>query len=1037
MYKLWKRMALILLVAALACCFVVTLVACNGNDDKAPTHTHVDSDEDGKCDVCEEHMHIDKDDDHICDICEQPISADAVRYQLKVQRNSKDGIENVTVSLRDSSGRIAVDINDDDCVAITDSKGLASFYVDKGDYTVRFSNLPAGFIIDDQQDSKLTADTLDYTFTFRTELLPIEQDQRLYTLGSVVADYTVQDVNGVQYKFSDVLKNKKMIILNFWYTTCGPCMTEFPEMKRLYEEDAYKGKFELFAFDPIQDFATVKNYEDANHMGFPIFWDHEIGTQNMSLAARFTVQRYPTTVVIDREGVVVFTAEGMGTYKDFQGLVDKYSAEPYQQDIVFPGENITDPKPNVDPVPSEQIEAAINNKQSGFDFSYYMAEDDGEYNWPWLVGSDSKGSYIYPSNSEKDSSWAILRSNVSMQAGQVLAFDYEVSCEEIWDEFDAFIDNQLVLTLYGQKSGTAYVHVAQYDGDYELALAYSKDESGDAGDDLIKIRNMRFVGVNDISEQSDILLRAAVGDNGNAKFDHYITPVYNEQDGYYHVDDANGPLLLADLMNTTAWGDSLGYKDAQRTIWTLIESRVNTANPPQWLSDLTMFCQYANNSSRYGLIAVTEELKSCLINVARMYGNLLSDGLTPDPSDDDTTEWVSMCKYIMRYHPDGAEQMGDPAAGLNTYNAFEAKLNADPTGAVTDPNELESSPKVKNHVVVDRVIVPRGIWYKFVPDETAVYRIRSYNEGGAANSQDTYGWLRDANGDLIQENDELDFNPDDMTGTDGNFVMQALLMEGQAYYICCAFNAVEQLGEFDFIITKLAAHGSFWTNASLGEYTFRINPDGSWDESSIYLKGAIDYALGSDDVYRAADSHGDPIDESKIYINLGNPTFMFPSMSFAQMVNNSYAYVCQDCGWSNLSGLDEAGGCSICGSKNLVKQRAFVLPEPVYENGKLKINRQTYGSGDEQYYVDFVEYKKDGDGKVIYTDYTATMQNYVNQSLDNYPSDDFDGDHRGFCEATAELVEIIKRFIIFGDFAFSPNIDNAWLMTACYYLYIE
>ena len=36
-------------------------------------------------------------------------------------------------------------------------------------------------------------------------------------------------------------------------------------------------------------------------------------------------------------------------------------------------------------------------------------------------------------------------------------------------------------------------------------------------------------------------------------FKNYITPVYNEKDGYYHVGTENGPLLLTDVINPMQW----------------------------------------------------------------------------------------------------------------------------------------------------------------------------------------------------------------------------------------------------------------------------------------------------------------------------------------------------------------------------------------------------------------------------------------------------------------------------------------------------
>ena len=61
---------------------------------------------------------------------------------------------------------------------------------------------------------------------------------RIYELGDVVHDFEVTATNGTTYKLSELLKEKKAVILNFWFLNCGPCKMEFPFLEQAYEDYA-------------------------------------------------------------------------------------------------------------------------------------------------------------------------------------------------------------------------------------------------------------------------------------------------------------------------------------------------------------------------------------------------------------------------------------------------------------------------------------------------------------------------------------------------------------------------------------------------------------------------------------------------------------------------------------------------------------------------------------------------------------------------------------------------------------------------------
>lgn len=49
-------------------------------------------------------------------------------------------------------------------------------------------------------------------------------------------DFTGADINGETVSFSELKKDNKVIMVNFWESWCGPCREELPALEKLYEK---------------------------------------------------------------------------------------------------------------------------------------------------------------------------------------------------------------------------------------------------------------------------------------------------------------------------------------------------------------------------------------------------------------------------------------------------------------------------------------------------------------------------------------------------------------------------------------------------------------------------------------------------------------------------------------------------------------------------------------------------------------------------------------------------------------------------------
>ena len=67
-----------------------------------------------------------------------------------------------------------------------------------------------------------------------------EMMEKTVAAGNTYKEVVSVDANGKSVKLSDIVKNNKYTILEFWASWCGPCRGEIPNLKKAYSK--YKGK---------------------------------------------------------------------------------------------------------------------------------------------------------------------------------------------------------------------------------------------------------------------------------------------------------------------------------------------------------------------------------------------------------------------------------------------------------------------------------------------------------------------------------------------------------------------------------------------------------------------------------------------------------------------------------------------------------------------------------------------------------------------------------------------------------------------------
>ena len=202
--------------------------------------------------------------------------------------------------------------------ARTDVDGIATLKatIPTGSFII-LSDLPDGYAAENYYTVEKKDTVITLKASLGSEFTPI-------SLGSVMFDFTVTDQNGTDHTLSNLLESKKAVVINLWYTTCAPCKMEFPFLQQAYNE--YKDDVALLAITPMDEADAIAAFATENGLTIPMA-PCEAEWNDWMVANSYG---YPTTIVIDRFGVVSFIHSGsVDNSKIFKNMFAHFTADDY------------------------------------------------------------------------------------------------------------------------------------------------------------------------------------------------------------------------------------------------------------------------------------------------------------------------------------------------------------------------------------------------------------------------------------------------------------------------------------------------------------------------------------------------------------------------------------------------------------------------------------------------------------------------------------------------------------------------------------
>ncbi|MHA6483675.1 TlpA family protein disulfide reductase [Paenibacillus sp. strain BS8-2] len=135
-------------------------------------------------------------------------------------------------------------------------------------------------------------------------------------------DDTAYTVAGVSSDGSD----GKLIFVNFWASWCGPCEMEAADLQKLHEQ--YGDVMTMYGVNSTNydKERSAREFVEEHGLTFPMLMDRE-----GAVTKQYKVNTFPTSFLIDGEGVIRERINGVITIGEWERLIQKWTKSEQKQ----------------------------------------------------------------------------------------------------------------------------------------------------------------------------------------------------------------------------------------------------------------------------------------------------------------------------------------------------------------------------------------------------------------------------------------------------------------------------------------------------------------------------------------------------------------------------------------------------------------------------------------------------------------------------------------------------------------------------------
>lgn len=131
-------------------------------------------------------------------------------------------------------------------------------------------------------------------------------------VGQTLTPFTLDRLDGTQVTVGQA---GKITVLNFWATWCPPCQEEMPELEKFAHNNLQKVDF--YAINLQESKGKISEFMNKNKYTMPVLLDTD-GT----MGRKFQVAAIPTTIIINKHGMVKYRKSGSMTMNELEGIIN-------------------------------------------------------------------------------------------------------------------------------------------------------------------------------------------------------------------------------------------------------------------------------------------------------------------------------------------------------------------------------------------------------------------------------------------------------------------------------------------------------------------------------------------------------------------------------------------------------------------------------------------------------------------------------------------------------------------------------------------
>jgi outer membrane lipoprotein-sorting protein/peroxiredoxin len=143
-----------------------------------------------------------------------------------------------------------------------------------------------------------------------------DRGKPLVAVGEIAPEFTLREAEGRPISLAATLQRSEAVWLNFWFLRCAPCVAEFPQLSRLYDEYKTRG-LELISINASDGLQDINKFKREKQVRFAMVTAGLRGVSwsllevcEYGLLEEYDVRSFPTNLILDRRGRVILRIEG-------------------------------------------------------------------------------------------------------------------------------------------------------------------------------------------------------------------------------------------------------------------------------------------------------------------------------------------------------------------------------------------------------------------------------------------------------------------------------------------------------------------------------------------------------------------------------------------------------------------------------------------------------------------------------------------------------------------------------------------------------